>query len=343
MNDSQPKYTQVIDEKSGEIKYVPETPPKSTDEDESNEGKDGSRKDGDTEGNPNIKERSTDKGYETAFNETVGGKDLTSDEKLNKVLNALIENAKKLRYDRRLTHGKLDGRRLLAYKTSDRLFKKRAIKYRSYRFAILVDTSGSMFHSNNGYDKSKMALAIQSTVKMVRTLEDLKIPVTVIAMNYETRMIKSFDETYDENQFIDRFRNNVASRIKTEDGVDYAENLIGGTAEYVAYTETMRYLRSTRNSKAEDIVFVLSDGEPTDKIRGGANVVMEDGIARTVDYEESDDSVDNLYKFWKGAKDVRTYGIGIMSDARQIPNAKRLNDVEMLPTVTNKLIQDILL
>src|SRR5690606_10558183 len=91
--------------------------------------------------------------YENTWKVTTDGLNSDLPEKLVEVMQGLEDNNKKLRYATRLQTGKLDGRRLTAYKTSDKLFKKKAIKHKDYQFTILVDTSGSMFQGPTYIDE----------------------------------------------------------------------------------------------------------------------------------------------------------------------------------------------
>jgi len=323
--DEQITYTQVVDEKSGEIKYVPNTPPPPPPPD-------------DEEGDDADSDEKEDRLFDPFRNAV---EDIIIDDKLTEILARLEDNNKRLRYANRLQNGKLDGRRLCAFKTSDRLFKKKAIKHKNYQFTIMVDTSGSMFEGDDGdYSESeealancKLAVATKSVVRVVKALEDLKIPVSVVAMNNETRLLKPFDSKFDIKEFMARLKKNVMGS-----GDDGKENM-GGTEEMVAYKETVAYIDRNTKGKTVNVVLVLSDGAPGGKDRD-VTVIME-GEPYLV--EPLGSRIDALKSYWTKQTKVDVYGIGIMSSAGQIPRSRRLDSVEKLPEVISNLIQEIIM
>lgn len=337
-------YTQVIDEKSGEIKYVPNTPPPPP------EGDQGKAQPGDSTEDKMQKrglkhdDRENRQIFE-AMEKMFGKLSNSIDDELVNIIKEIEANNKKLRYDKRLTHGKLDGRRLTAYKTSDRLFKKKAIRHRDYQFTIMLDTSGSMFDSANYYADdiqdqvlhSKMALAVESIQRIARALEAANLPVSVIAMNVETRMLKRFDEKWDKDTFFDRLVKNLFGKPYERD------SNMSGTAEQVAYNETVDYIRKNTPPKRENVVFVLSDGEPGTYEQTIKVFMDSDDTPKDVDNSNFSDRVDSLKKFWERQTDLLPYGLGIMSSARQIPRAQQLDKPEKLAEVMRNLIQEILL
>src|SRR5690606_11762690 len=107
----------------------------------------------------------------------------------------------------------------------------------------------------------------------------------------------------------------------------------GGTNERIAYDATLEYLRKSRKPKTQDVVIVMSDGAPNAE-RDETNVVMNidgDEVIVPVDHNTSGHSA--LRKFWERQSDVSVYGIGIISDASQIPSSKRINTISELPNV----------
>lgn len=346
MSEQQMKYTQVIDEKSGEIKYVPEAPPQAPPPPPNNgeiEEADGGEisKHGEVNDTDKIQRRLYSD-FKTPFDNMVDSLDTNIDKKLHTILNNLVVNSKKLRYERRLDHGKLDGRSLVRHKVSDRLFKKKAIKYRKYRFTILVDTSGSMFNSDGPNDETKMSVAISSVIKICKTLESIGIPVSLIAMNQSVGYLKAFDETFDFDVFIERLRKNSLCTYKIPGESEEHVNL-GGTSEAVAYDETVKYIRNTTKKGEENILFVLSDGAPGTDGTYTPVLMPSDSEERLVEIDDDrSQSTAKLRDFWKGVHDIKVYGIGILSQARQIPFSKSLDDVTKLPEFINNLIQDIL-
>jgi len=280
-------YTQEVDEKTGEIKYVPNRPPQSPD-----------------------------------------------------LLKRLEDNNKRLRYNKRLENGKLDGRRLTAYKTSNKLFKKKAIKYKNYQFTIMLDTSGSMLNDQNGSratpQDSKYAIGISTLAQVTQSLESLNIPISLIAMNEEIRMVKDFDEKYNQSVLFERLRINFVDEVDDR-------NNIGGTSEGTGYLETLKHIVDNSTAKTENIVIVLSDGEPNTDWH--STMVAMSKTGETVEIEDGTltDNVRELKEFWNKQNIATPYGIGLMSDASQLPRSQRLNHIDKLPELMSNLIQEILL
>ena len=337
------KYTQEIDEKTGQIKYVPVNPPNPPPPEKIDlDTKRADKKMGDgSQAKPDDIE---------AYGAIKDAMKLDLDDNLVTILKRIEDNNRKLRYDKRLQRGKLDGRRLTAFRTSDRLFKKKAIKHKNYQFAIMVDTSGSMFHTDESYDtlreqlqKSKMKVAIESVIQVVKALEELKIDVSVIAMNEATHLVKPYGSNLNIDEFNTLMFQNIFG-VHTDDS-NRGEHLMGGTSERVAYEETLAYMDKHRKPKQLQAVFVLSDGAPSSSA-SVTPIVMENDDPKNPrireDYSEELDSCDSLRDFWKRRSDVKAYGIGIMSNAMQIPTRVRVDKVAELPVAMNKLIQDIL-
>jgi len=354
-NPANMKYTQKIDPKTGEISYVPETPPQGQGDGKS-KNKSGSG--GDKQYNPKSTQAASKEllgnNHDYELNERIlqdietdysifgnNGRrlDFKPDNKLTKALEALEVNNKKLRYDRRLLSGKLDGRRLVAHKTSERLFKKKAIKHRDYQFTLLVDTSGSMFDS-------KITTAISSVSKIVQSLEQLNIPVAVWAMNNAVVLVKDYRETYDETDVMNRFKFSMSGQVKSDDDAVFA----GGTSEYVAYEEALERAKANSTHKTKNVAIVLSDGAPG--CRNEYTPVFADGKVteykteysrHTGAYQPSANRTDSLRTWWERRKfEIEAYGIGLYSDARQVTNAKSINNIKQLPEVMNNLIQNIM-
>lgn len=345
MNQPDIKYRQAIDEKTGEIKYIPDTPPQQPPEqnqEEEGNSKSAQRVMNEVKNDFDKAVRAHDKGEGNFFD--------LKDERLSKILEQLEKNNKKLRYDRRLQLGKLDGRRLTAYKTSDRLFKKKAIKHNDYQFTILLDTSGSMFGNGDNEwvpEESKIRVAVESIVRITRALEEVNIPVAIIGMNNETRLVKSFDEEFDFKTVIDRLRLNMCGQTSDEDESDTVN--CAGTSEMVAYQRAVEYMHAnSKTKKTKNVAFVISDGEPNicwDETPAYMNVKDDDDCKR---YESnpggvSGDNHENLRAFWNRHQDISVYGFGIKSDARQVPRSKRIEDTKILPEVMSNIVQSIML
>lgn len=312
-------YRQVVDSKTGEIKFVPTTPPTPPPI---------------SGGAPPENSRRMNKVAKNVLDTYLDNVDTNSSDKLKNVLEQLINNSKKLRYNRRLDTGKLDGRSLSQYKLTNRLFKKRAIKYKKYQFNIMLDTSGSMFDD-------KIELATSSIVQTVQALEELDISVSVWGMNLETALLKGFDETFDYNTFKKRLIDNGAGMTSVDEDDDCdEENNCGGTNEMVAYKEAVTYARNNRASKEQSVLMILSDGAPNAE-QDTVNIYHKGEFNRRVPNIYA--NTDTLRNFLERQTDFNVYGLGIRSDARQVPNNRRIEDVESLPVVMNNLIQGLML
>lgn len=319
-------YTQVVDEKTGEIKYVPNTPP------QQNAGGGGHDK---AKGDPREEE------YREHARNALKKTNIELDDELTKVLINLTENNKRLRYNKRLQSGKLDGKRLTSYKTSDRLFKLKAIKDKHYQFTFLLDTSGSMMNERS--DITKLAVACGALVKTVSALSDpqLNIRSSVIAMNNGVMLLKGFDDKFSTPKFLEGVVDSM-SRSEYDEETEEGDLWCGGTAEMIAYRETLDYIARNSDRKVTNVVVVLSDGAP-----GGSlhitPVIMEDGERKEVDYNGSDDEISTLSRFWERQPEILSFGLGIMSDAKQIPTHRRVDDLEKLPEVMSNLLTNLML
>jgi nitric oxide reductase activation protein len=312
-------YTQVIDKKTGEIKYVPNTPPPPP------ESKGGGTGSDTSEEQAEVKER-------------IGALDLSNDPLLADTMNNLLNNAKRLRYDRRLESGKLDGRRLSAYRTSDRLFKRKAIKNRNYQFTFLMDTSGSMMGQLE--ENKPIKLSMQAVSRIVKALEEVKVKSSVFAMNCVFEQIKDFDTPFDDSTFANKITANMAGNYEDSDSGRSVNNW-AGTAEWVAYEQTVKYLKTNTKPPTTNVVIILSDGEP-----GAGTVktkVVIDGKTTMVDTNEKKNSTDSLAHFWDRQTAVKAFGIGIKRKAKQVPVNKVVSDVTTLPDVLSKLLTELML
>jgi len=353
--DDNMQYTQIVDEKTGEIKYVPVNPPKQADSPENGEAKGKKKKQSSWQSKPGGG-RDHSSPYEGTRENKYGGEDYDEivergdfkvDNHLTDMFRNIQANNKRLRYDKRLQSGKLDGRRLTAYKTSDRLFKKKAIKHRDYQFTIMVDLSGSMFGSKNDREpenilESKMAIALSSVVKLSHSLEDANLRVAVVGMNNAVGLVKSFNEEVNDEAILGRFRTLVTSNDDEQ-----GEAFMAGTSEAVAYEETVKYIMANTPPKRENVVIVLSDGAPgIDYNLENTPVVFEGKFKRTpsnIMKSEYSRNTDVLYRYWERQKAVKVFGIGIMHKATQIPNAKLVNSLDDLPRVINSLVENVLM
>lgn len=330
---TQPVYRQVIDEDTGAIQYVPvgnDVPPSPPPKMSTEAGNGSKQVDNDPDG-----KRSEQKRFEDAVDKLkkeLGSAEMSfeTDPKMTDLFKQLQDNNKRLRFKTRLQSGKLDTRQLTRYKTSDKLFKQKSIKHKDYQFTIMLDTSGSM-------GGSKIRTAVESIYRLATTLDELKIPTAVVGMNLEVQLLKGFDQPFDMEDFANRLIDNFNG---TYDG----DQNCGGTHEYVAYTETLDYIKAHSGAKTHNVVFVLSDGEPG----GGRRYVpVNFGEERLVDLHApsyiGSDSIDNLRAFWLRQSVATPYGIGIRSSANQVPNNRQLEDVTKLPAMMGRLLQEILL
>ncbi len=289
--------------------------------------------------------------------------DYSENHKLTELLNGLEANNKKLRYAKRLQGGKLDGRRLTAYRTSDRLFKKKAIKHKDYQFNILIDTSGSMFHS-------EILTAMSAVAKTVKAIEAIGMPVAVWSMNVALGLVKDYDESFNDDVFtqnmlimsagvvIDRERNlqimsedelnKELHRISTDgdysidqSNLRVAGQFAGGTNENVAYEQSLAHSKAHSTPKTKPVFIVLSDGEPG----GGLNQVpvLKGDKIEYVEPPETGNDVSSLHKWWvQRETELTAYGIGIYSRCGQVPNSQTINDLDQLPEVMSDLVQQII-
>lgn len=334
-------YTQVVDEKTGEIKFIPTNPPEQQ-PDETSEGQETGAPDfGGT--NATIKATENDKeNVVRNFNDV----DFTPDPKVTDQLRNLLANSNRLRFNRRLEAGKLDGRRLSSYRTSTRLFKKKAIKDRNYQFTFLMDTSGSMLGRewddvNEQEGRSKIELSSEAVARTVKSLQDINIRSAVFSMNNAFELLKDFDTKLDDDEaFYNSLVECIASDYINEDGEKI--NKCGGTHEKVAYDETVEYLKTHSKHGVTNVVIVLSDGAP-----GGSGpwalVNVGDGERQVKRESGRDDSTDNLARFWERQQDVLTFGIGIQSKASQVPNNRMIDDINSLPEVLGSLLTELML
>ena len=310
-------YTQQIDEQTGEIKYVPNTPPTPP---PNGGGKPSSRT-----------------GDEREIEQTLQGANLEIDPKLAGTLENLLNNAKRLRYNKRLEVGKLDGKRLSAYKTSTRLFKKKAINTKNYQFTFLMDTSGSML-SRGGNTNSSMEMSMEAVARIAKSLEEVNIRSSIFAMNCVFELVKGFDTPFDDTTFTERITENVCGQYE-EDG--RMVNNCGGTAEWVAYEQTVKYLQTHSPAKVTNVVVILSDGEPgtgTQQTR-----VTIDGEPFLVPTKGENDRTSTLSHFWDRQTAVKVFGIGINRKARQVPVNRVVSDISTLPDVLSKLLTELML
>lgn len=380
------KYTQVVDEKTGEIKFVPENPPGNSqgngdgkaDKKQEREQREKEKsekisgklpqdiKDPEAQTfitnlknshvlvSPNIVSEYDDqiKYYHEEQNIRF---DFAPNGKLNDVLNSLEANNKKLRYNKRLQTGKLDGRRLTSYKTSDRLFKKKSIKHKDYQFNIMIDLSGSMFGE-------KLIVAMNTAAKTTKALEEVGFKVAIWGVNLGVQLVKPYSEKFDDEKFKSLIKMQVCSVAMGEEGyeeyiadiegnkergyvpdpADYGEKqLCGGTMEAVAYAEALKYSQAHSTDKTKHVAIVLSDGAP-----GGSlyeTPLMIEGNVTMVDHHKyTSNRVDDLYKWWERHPEITGYGIGINSVCGQVPSNQTLDEVEKLPEVVSDLVQRII-
>lgn len=338
MNDKQ-TYTQVIDEKTGEIKYIPNTPPTPPQAYANMAGDKDSERTGEK-----PKRVRVNPGAEKQLREEIFDKlDLKLNDKLTDVLVNLSENAKRLRYDKRLQAGKLDTKRLTAYKTSDRLFKKKAIKDKHYQFTFLLDTSGSMGHSDDD-GITRIQVATEALVQTMQALEDPQINIrsSVIGMNNAVMLLKDFEQKLDTHDFVENIIESLCGDASNDEDSDKV--FMGGTSEMVAYREALDYIRkNTSNPKTTNVVIVLSDGAPGASF--GPTPVYMDGNQelREVELDDSQNSTSVLRAFWERNNEVMCFGLGIQSQAKQIPVNRQINKVKDLPHVMGNLLTELMI
>lgn len=98
------------------------------------------------------------------------------------------------KFDRHVTgkrSGKLDTKRLHKISTSSRLFKKKEErKGKHYNVTLLVDCSGSM-------QGSQIGMAVESTMKLGKHLEKMKVPFEIIGFNTFPYIVKDYNDKFD--------------------------------------------------------------------------------------------------------------------------------------------------
>jgi hypothetical protein len=265
--------------------------------------------------------------------------ELTSDPALTEVLNNIVDNNKKLRYNKRLQSGKLDGRRLTAYKTSDRLFKLKAIKDKKYQFTFLIDTSGSMLSDDdNDEGITRIQMALEAVARTSKSLEDMNIRTSIFGMNNSFRLFKGFEQPLDDLKLVDDTYRAVIEYYEYDGS---KVNNAGGTSEWVAYEQTVDYISKHSEPKVTNVVIIISDGAP-----GGSGdvtqVIVENG-EEFVDREHDKDSNETLAKFWEKRSDILTFGLGIGRKATQVPTNRQINDIKKLPDVMGNLLTELML
>lgn len=339
MSEQELTYRQVMGE-NGEIKYVPTNPPPPP------------------EKKPQPGDNASDEKHydDEKYNETMlkyalramERADFTQDEQLTEVMKQLAENAKRLRYNKRLTSGKLDSNRLTAYRTSDRLFKKKAIKDKHYQFTFLIDNSGSMLSDEHGDDgeTTPMQVAAEAVVRTTKTLKDIGVKSSIFSMNCAFDLLKGFDDPLDEAQFRTQLAEAMGEKYNSEgddsEGAYLDSCKAYGTSEWIAYEQTMEYLARNSSPKTTNVVIVLSDGEPGS--RGDFTpVTMEDGVTRLIAIDDDKNGTDRLASFWNSRPDVLAYGIGIHRKAKQVPNNKKINNVKELPNAMGDLLTELMI
>ena len=331
--DQQQTYTQVIDEQTGEIKYVPNNPP------QPNPSVGGEQAPQDQNPDSDLPE-----GEVEAIKESVNSVDMGENDKLTQVLTDLTANNKKLRYDKRLESGKLDGQRLTQYKTSKRLFKKKAIKDKNYQFTFLIDTSGSMLNGyQDGESVSPIQMAIQSVGSTVESLDTLKIRSSIFSMNCAFRLLKGFDKDFNEQEFKADTLQALVGNYQDLDpnGDEFQQNYMSGTSERVAYEQAVEYIDANSTPKTTNVVVILSDGEPGTGTQ--RTEVIIDGESKFVDTQESSNNSRDLASFWKNRPQYTTIGLGIFRKARQVPNNRQIDDINKLPEVMGDLLTGLML
>lgn len=307
-------YTQVMGE-NGEIRYVPTTPPPPEKES--------------TRGSRNNELN----GYAEELYDDFCKIDIKNEE-LTKVMENLITNNKKLRFNKRLENGKLDGNRLASYKTSKKLFKKKKISEKNYQFTFLIDTSGSM-------QGEALDMAVEAVISTVNSLEELKIRTSIFSMNMAFRQAKAIDEELNVDKVYKNIAINFDSIFRQQiDGTLYEYNNAGGTSEWVAYEETVNYLAKNTPPKVTNVVIILSDGAPGGE---GYSEVIIDNERRLVKIESKKNRTEELAKFWDKNRHILAYGLGIYRKATQVPTNKKIDDIKALPDVMGKLLTDLMM
>lgn len=318
-------YTQVIDE-NGVIQYVPTTPPTT-----------------EMGGDKPAKSQPRDDRDESILRELKQAQ-LAVDDKLTEVLTNLTENSKRLRYNRRLQTGKLDGRRLSAYRTSDKLFKQKAIKDKNYQFTFLIDTSGSMLSGqkvpNQKESVTRIQTSLEAVARTVKSLEDIKIRSSIFGMNNSFRLFKGFDKPLDDDELIDQTYQALTDSY--EDGGDGEEiDCAGGTSEWVAYEQAVKYLDENSPPKVTNVVIIISDGEPGGV--GEFTQVIINGEEEFVERENGKDRNSTLAQFWASRPKILAFGLGIGRRATQVPTNREINNINRLPEVMGNLLTELML
>ncbi len=243
-------------------------------------------------------------------------------DKVSDVLRQLQENNKKLRFHKRLKAGKIDVHSLVNYRTSDKLFKVKAIKDYDYGFTVILDTSGSMISTD------KLGNAIKAIDEISIALKAVNIPLSIYGVNASLMLHKKPDEEIS----LDELKKRLAIQLA---GVNWA----GGTNEMAA--TKLIYEQIMKAPHKKNIVIVLSDGQPNTE--GSRMPTYING------YWESNDSLDGqnrceyIADFWRRAKGVNVYGIGLRSHCEQVDRHMMLNDLDELPTLIGKLVEEVIL
>ena len=321
---NQQTYTQVMGE-NGEIKYVPTSPPPAPTPDPNSGLNTGASEE-------TLKE----------IKQMVDKASLKGDDKLTDVLMSLVENNKKLRYNKRLQSGKLDGRRLTAYRTSDKLFKLKAIKDKKYQFTFLIDTSGSMLGTLNETDHednpTRIQMSLEAVARTVKTLQAMDIKSSVFGMNNSFRLFKRFDEELDDDKLLhDTFK----ALAEDYDDEGNTVNCAGGTSEWVAYEQATKYISEHSDPKVTNVVIILSDGEPGGS--GGTTQVILEGEPEYVLHEGDKDHSGTLARFWEKRPEFMAFGLGIGRKAKQVPTNRQIDDITKLPEVMGNLLTELML
>lgn len=327
MDTEQLMYTQVMGE-NGEIKYVPVNPPKPP-----------QQMGGDKAGGRN---RNIDDDELEHIKQRIGKTTFSVNDKLTEVLVNLTENSKRLRYNKRLQTGKLDGKRLTAYKTSDRLFKQKAIKEKHYQFTFLIDTSGSMLggmgDDEEGEHSTRIQMSLEAVFSTAASLEQMGIRNSIFGMNNSFRLFKGFDEDLDASKLLDDTLHAIIGTYDDDGGtVDNA----GGTSEWVAYEQAVEYISQHSDPKITNVVIIISDGEPGGA--GGTTQVIIDGEEKFVDHDGSKDRCSSLAQFWLKRPDILAFGLGIGRKAKQVPTNKQIDDIKKLPEVMGNLLTELMM
>lgn len=341
------KYTQIVDDKTGEIKYVPESPPTPP---PSPPGKGNGNAEKDEE-RQRMEERIRDdveQENEELLDEGMGEKLLKADsyERVKRILEGIRANNKRLRYNKRLTRGKLDSSRLYTVATSRpedlRLYKQKAIRDREYQFTFLVDTSGSMFdQGGNDNGDSRIKVAMESIIQSASALESIGYKTAVVAMNLSLSLVKRFDEEFDANKVFNATMDNMMSASKRYEGNETEGSpSCAGTNEKVGYNLTLDYIAKHTPPKTENVLMIFSDGEPNTE----GDIVRVDGFdgpeERYIPNEHA--NYNELREILERQKLAKVFGFGIQSSAQQVPNSRRIDTTADLPKAVSDMVQKVI-